>query len=62
MIKRWRTIPVALKEIKKLDPECAITEYALRNMAADGTIHHIRNGKNYLVDLNEILGLVEEKQ
>lgn len=56
MIKKWRTIPQALKEIKELDPHGALSERALRKMVKAGTISHMMNGRHILIDMNEIWG------
>lgn len=53
-MKKWRTIPKALKEMKEIDPGGAITEYGLRKMVKNGEISSIRNGKNILIDLTEV--------
>lgn len=61
MIKKWRTIPAALREIKKIDPDGALSERALRKMVKAGTISHMMNGRHILIDMNEVWGR-EEKQ
>lgn len=56
MIRKWRSIPKALKEIKEIDPGGALTERALRNMVKSGKISHLKNGRIILIDMNEVWG------
>lgn len=60
MNPKWRTIPKALEEIKKTDPETALTDYALRKLQKDGTIPSIRVGRNVFIDITEIGGSDEK--
>lgn len=53
---KWRTIPEAVREIKKHDPKTALTEYGLRKMAKEGTISTMPNGRMILVNLEELGG------
>lgn len=59
-MKRWRTIPNALKELKEFDPRVGLTYYSLRKMVKEGTISHLRNGRYLLININEILGDIKE--
>ena len=49
---RIRTIDQAYEEIRKADPETAITRNYIRTLVTDGTIPHIMAGAKYLVDLD----------
>lgn len=51
-IKRIRTIPQAVKEIKASDPDTAIKEYTIRKLVIDGAIPSTKSGTKYLIDLD----------
>lgn len=60
-VKKWRSIPKALKEIREIDPGGALTERALRNLVKKGEISHLKNGRIILIDMNEIWGTGAEE-
>lgn len=62
MMKLWRTIPQALKEIKALDPDSAVTLYGLKKLVSDGAISHLPHGRTKLIDMVEVWGLEERKE
>lgn len=49
-----RKIKNSLEEIKAEDPNTCLTEYAIRQMVANGEISHIRRGRKILIDLDEL--------
>ena len=49
-----RKIKNSLEEIKVEDPNTCLTEYAIRQMIANGEISHIRRGRKILIDLDEL--------
>lgn len=49
-----RTIKNSLEEIKAEDSKTCLTEYAIRQMVANGDISHIRRGRKILIDLDEL--------
>lgn len=51
-IKRIRTIPTAVKEIRESDPNTSITEYFVRQLVIDGVIPSVKAGTKYLIDLD----------
>ena len=55
---RMRSIPQALKAIKSLDPETAVTEHYIRKLCKNGTIKTLPDGKKQLLNLDELLEYV----
>ena len=49
-----RKIKNSLEEIKAEDPNTCLTEYAIRQMVANGEISHIKRGRKILIDLDEL--------
>ena len=52
---RMRTIDKALEEIKKADPDTAITKYAIRQLVISHEIPSITRGNKYLITLDALL-------
>ena len=52
---RYRTIGDCLKEIKRLDPQTAITEWFIRNLCKQNKITYFASGNKSLVNLSELL-------
>lgn len=48
---RIRTIDTAYEEIRKNDPDTAISRNYIRQIVRDGTIPSIRQGSKYLVSM-----------
>lgn len=59
-MRKWRTIPAALREVKKQDPDGAVSAYMLRKMVKEGKISHLMNGHQILIDMDEIWGKEEQ--
>lgn len=51
MVDRIRTIDTAYEEIRKNDPDTAISRNHIRQIVRDGTIPSIRTGNKYLVSM-----------
>lgn len=49
-----RTIKGVVAELKKIDPDCAITEYYIRQLCREDKIPYHRSGVKYLIDVNEV--------
>lgn len=49
---KMRTIQEAAAEIKRTDPNTAVTPYAIRQMVLNGNLPHIKAGKKYLINLD----------
>jgi excisionase family DNA binding protein len=51
VVDRIRTIDTAYEEIRKNDPDTAISRNYIRQIVRDGTIPSIRTGNKYLVSM-----------
>ena len=49
-----RGIKTGVEDIKAEDPNTCLTEYAIRQMVANGEISHIRRGRKILIDLDKL--------
>lgn len=47
-----RTIAAAAAELRKLDPNTAVTPYAIKQMVLSGKIPHIKAGKKRLINMD----------
>lgn len=54
-MRRLRKIKQLLPEIKKLDPESAVTEHWIMQNIRNGNIRYIKIGNRYLVDLDYLI-------
>ena len=54
---RMRTIEQAAAEIKKADPDTAITKYAIRQLVISREIPSIQRGNKYLINLDTLLAV-----
>lgn len=59
-MKRIRTIDQAYDEIKKKDPETAISRYLVRQMIKQGMVPSIPSGNKKLVDVDVLERKIEE--
>lgn len=55
MTPRMRTLQEAAAELKKIDPDTAVTPYRIRKLVLDGTIPHVRAGNKRLLNLDTLL-------
>ncbi len=51
---RMRTIQEAAAELKKNDPNTAVTPYAIRQMVLNNDIPHIKAGKKRLINMDTL--------
>lgn len=51
-LPRIRTLTEAYSYIKEMDPDTAITPYALRRMVVSGKVPSTKAGKKYLIDMD----------
>ena len=58
-IPRMRTVGEAALELKKLDPNTAVTEYHIRSLVLSGKLPKIKAGKKYLINLDLLLDYLE---
>ena len=58
-IPRMRTVSEAALELKKLDPNTAVTEYHIRRLVLSGKLPKIKAGKKYLINLDLLLDYLE---
>lgn len=49
---RMRTIRQTANYLREQDPDCALTETALRRLLITGVLPHVRIGAKYLIDLD----------
>lgn len=61
MIPRMRTLPEAIREIRKLDPDSALTLTALRRMVNQGIIPHISVASKRLINLDFLLDFLQNE-
>ena len=55
MIPRVRTMKACVEEIKKLDPDTAVTYYSFRRKVLSGEIPSCEDGQKRLVNLDTVL-------
>ena len=54
VMPRMRTIQEAAAELKKNDPNTAVTPYAIRQMVLNNAIPHIKAGKKRLINMDTL--------
>lgn len=54
MVARMRTLPKAVEEIKKQDPESCINIHALRHWVKQKKIPSVKAGKNYFINMADL--------
>jgi hypothetical protein len=59
---RYRSIKEALKELKKIDENTAISEYIIRKLAKDRKISQIISGTKVMVEVNSIIDYLSGKK
>lgn len=57
---RFRTLPQALEEIKKEDPETALTHYTLQRWVKCGVIPASKRGTHFIIDLDVLIDRLKE--
>lgn len=58
-MRRIRTINTAAAEIRKEDPNTAVTTYYIRKLVETGTVRSISDGVKRLVDYDDLLQYLE---
>lgn len=58
---KLRTIRTAYDSIKKMDPETAITPWAIRTVVSGGYIPYRRQGNKYVFNLDDLLDYFNSK-
>ena len=54
-MQRIRTIRQAAAEIRKTDPETAVTEYAIRQLVKSGQIPAVMSGNKALLNMDDVI-------
>lgn len=54
-LPRMRTVPEAAAEIKASDPNTAITEYHIRQLALSGVLPRVKAGRKLLINLDALI-------
>lgn len=54
-LRRMRTIPEALAEVRALDEQTAITPYCIRMLCKGKRVRCIYTGRKILVDLDDLI-------
>ncbi len=49
-----RTIKGVVLELKKIDPDCAVTEYFIRKLCQEDKIPHQMAGSKYLINMEDV--------
>ena len=52
---RMRTVPEAAKEMKRIDPNTAVTEYHIRQLALSGVLPRVQAGRKLLINFDLLL-------
>ena len=60
MTPRMRTIQEAAAELRRIDPDTAVTPYRIRQMVLDGTLPHVNAGNKRLINLDTLLQYLTE--
>lgn len=54
-LPRMRTVPEAAAEIKAADPNTAITEYHIRQLALSGILPRVKAGRKLLINFDALI-------
>lgn len=58
-IPRMRTIPETMREIRRIDPDTALTVTALRRMVNNGEIPYVSVASKRLINLDILLAILQ---
>ena len=58
---RLRTIDKAVDELRKSDPDCALTVWALRQLVKEGKVPVLRVGNKQLVSMESVELFIESQ-
>ena len=53
-MRRMRTVPKAMEELRAKDPDTCVSVYMLRHWVKIGKIKSVKAGKNFLIDMDEL--------
>ena len=54
-ISRMKTIKQSFEEIKKLDPDTAISQWFIRSLCKQGKVKHFMSGTKVLVNFDDLI-------
>ncbi len=60
-LRRMRTIPEALAEIRALDEKTAVTPYCIRMLCRGNRVRCIYTGRKTLVDLDDLIEFLNSR-
>jgi len=58
MAPRMRTIDQAIAWLREIDPQCAFTKTALRQLVVTGQFPCVHVGSKYLIDLDNLVAFL----
>ena len=58
-IPRMRTVKEAAAELKELDPNTALSEWRIRELALSGILPRVQAGKKLLINLDTLIEYLE---
>ena len=61
-IPRLRKKEKVIKEIKKIDPNTAVTDYLIRVLVKEGKLSKINYGNAHLINLDEVADFFTKKE
>ena len=61
-LRRMRSIPDALAEIRALDEKTAVTPYCIRTLCNGRRVRCIHTGRKILVDLDDLIRYLNESE
>ena len=60
-IPKMRTATGIVAEIRKDDPNTAVTEYHVRMLLKSGKVHVVRSGRKVLANVDDVIALLAGK-
>ena len=60
-IPKMRTATGIVAEIRKDDPDTAVTEYHVRMLLRGGKVHVVRSGRKVLANVDDVIALLSGK-
>ena len=61
-LPRMRTVKEAMDTIKEADPHTALSEHAIRRLIKTGHIPVVTSGRRFLINLDILLGYLENPE
>ena len=59
-ISRMKTIKRSFEEIKKLDPDTAISQWFIRTLCKQGKVKHFMTGTKILVNFDDLINYLND--